>query len=66
MSTTPATTPIAHRGATYWFVKLDLALEEGDWVEAARAAVELRTLGIDIRLSLNRMEVCETEVTANA
>jgi hypothetical protein len=41
-------------GPTYWFVCLDSALEDGDWEEAARAALALRVLGIDIRLNLDR------------
>jgi hypothetical protein len=47
--------PAEWRGPTYWFVRLDLALQEGDWVEVADAAEALRRLGIDIRLRLNRV-----------
>ena len=42
------------KGPTFWFVKLDLALEEGDWSAAAQAADELRRLGIDVRVRLDR------------
>jgi hypothetical protein len=43
------------RGPTYWFVKLDLALEAGEWEEAAQAADALRAFGIDVRLTLDRV-----------
>ena len=39
---------------TGWFVRLDLALEEGDWETAREAAEGLRALGIGIRLYLDR------------
>jgi hypothetical protein len=42
-------------GPTYWFVKFDLALEEGDWSAAAQAAGELRQRGIDMRVRLGRV-----------
>jgi hypothetical protein len=45
----------------YWFVRLDLALEEGDQAEAAEAADALRALGIDIRLDMSRSPERERE-----
>ena len=56
-----ATLPAERQGPTYWFVKLDLALQDGDWSEAAEAAEALRALGIDIRLNLNRGTAGERE-----
>jgi hypothetical protein len=42
--------PKPHRSPTFWFVRLELSLEEGDWDEAARAARELLSLGFDVRI----------------
>jgi hypothetical protein len=49
------------RSATFWFVKFDLALEDGDWTAAHTAATELLRLGIDIRLRLDRGRLQSSE-----
>lgn len=41
----------------YWFTILDLALEKGDFGLAANAQHELRRLGIEVRLHLDRKAV---------
>jgi hypothetical protein len=35
--------------AIYWFARLELALDKGDWAAAAHAQQELRRLGVEVR-----------------
>jgi hypothetical protein len=60
--TPPSTTrPVRPTGPTYWFVKLNMAIEEGDWLGATEAVNELRDRGIEVRLDLGRLRDRETE-----